>query len=189
MRGGKGTFDVIWHNIENILTIPKDIDFHLDIRCNFRKSTIQSVHSLIDFCASTGLFQDTRLNLYCRPVYYYETKSNDIEPLPQPTGCWCNAEKHFHLIVSSRGEIYACDTLTGEEYALDNVHSCRNVDDIKTLRYDIFSDKRSQKCMQCKLLPVCMGGCMRNRLDSEPQCYWSENDISNALKEYGKTKF
>ena len=46
----------------------------------------------------------------------------------------------------------------------------------------LINDARTEKCIECKLLPICMGGCMRNRLDSSAQCYWSEKDIKEGLE-------
>ena len=220
LKDGRGTYNTIWNNIRDIATLPIEREFSLDIRCNFRRSTIDAVYTLIenyrrDFSA------DPRIHLYCRPVYHYDTKSNDIEsieedimslkegldyqtrfaekilesheskitrrmfdPLPQPTSCWCNAEKKFHLIIGARGEVYVCDTLTGDEYVMDYVRDDLEVDGLHTVRYDIFSDKRTERCMDCKLLPICMGGCMRNRLLNNAECYWTEEGIQEALQRY-----
>lgn len=44
-----------------------------------------------------------------------------FDPLPQPTDYWCNAEAHNHAIVGPEGELYICDTMTGEKYVKGNI--------------------------------------------------------------------
>jgi uncharacterized protein len=111
-----------------------------------------------------------------------------FDPLPQPTECWCNAELKNHAIIGPAGEIYICDTLTGEENICGNIRTLKNFSDVCAERYNIFEDERTHKCLNCKRLPICMGSCMRNRRNSEAQCYWSDADIMKALEKYDLKK-
>lgn len=107
-----------------------------------------------------------------------------FDPLPQPTDYWCNAEAHNHAIVGPEGELYICDTMTGEKYVKGNIKNDDAIKGKSSLNYNIFNDARTAKCMNCKRLPICMGNCMRNRLESEAKCYWSDDFILKALKRY-----
>lgn len=213
------SYDVIMKNLSAIHML--NCDFKMDIRCNFTRKTIASVYDFIElYSAQFG--DDSRFNLYCRPVYEYSTKENAVasmsddilpleegiiqqnifaqkiadmqgrqtqrrmvDPLPQPTLFWCNAESQDHIIVGADGRLYICDTLTDDEHAvgfLKNGVVVRNnrVD----CAYDIFNDPRTEKCVSCKLLPICMGGCLRNRMKGEAQCFWTSSGIEKALKKY-----
>ena len=223
LKSGEGTYDVIMKNLTEIHSLDSTFEFQMDIRCNFTRRTIKAVDDYIDiFMQQFGA--DKRFKLYCRPVYEYETKDNDIskmaddilsleegllyqnrfaekidslrtdsikrrmvDPLPQPTPCWCNAEIENHIIIGSDGSIYICDTLTGHNHAIGSLKDGKIViNDSKNFRYNIFNDARTEKCMHCKLLPICMGGCLINRLECAAQCYWTADGIQNALmKQYG----
>lgn len=221
LKNGNGTYDVIMKNLKSIMSLPKEVKFEIAIRCNFTKNTVQSVKNFISIFADS-FKNDSRFSIYCRPVYYFETKENEIKdmqnnlfslsdgitaqnefsnlickkldkqslkrrlvnPLPQPTGCWCNAELKNFYIIGPNGELYICDTLTGKNnirgYIFENNKATSMVD----CRYDIFNDKRTEKCLACKILPICMSGCMRNRIYSNAQCYWTEESISKVFSDF-----
>lgn len=223
LKSGGGTYDVIMKNLSEIHLLDNVYDFNMDIRCNFTRRTIKAVEEYIDvFMEQFG--SDRRFKIYCRPVYEYETKDNDIssmagdilsleegiaqqnrfaekieslrsdnnkrrmvDPLPQPTPCWCNAEVENHIILGADGSVYICDTLTGHDHAIGSLKDGKvTFNNDKKVRYNIFNDIRTKKCMDCKLLPICMGGCMRNRLECEAQCYWTAEGIENAvMQQYG----
>lgn len=209
-------------NLTEIAHIPMEKKFNLDVRCNFTKKSVKSVEIFIDTYFN-AFGHDGRFKIYCRPVYYYDTISNEIDtmkselfsltegiemqnylalciqsktqqeanrrlvnPLPFPTSCWCNAEMLNHYIVGPMGEIYVCDTLTGGENTFGTIYEVNRNDRDKLLeiKYDIFTDDRTKKCMYCTLLPICMGTCMRNRIHNEAQCYWTRESISKALDDY-----
>lgn len=222
LNNGNGTYDRIMKNLADIAQIPIDKRFNLNVRCNFTKKNVKSVEAFIDtFFNAFG--HDDRFKIYCRPVYYYNTESNEINlmkselftltegiemqnhlairiqnrtkketsyriinPLPFPTSCWCNAEMLNHYIIGPKGEIYVCDTLTGEENTYGTIFEINRQKRKKSLdvKYDIFADGRTKKCMDCQLLPICMGACMRNRIYNEAQCYWTKETISNALNNF-----
>lgn len=218
-RVDPNSYDVIMDNLAGIHSL--DCDFKLDIRCNFTRKTIQSVYDFIQLF-SEEFGADSRFNIYCRPVYEYNTKDNTIEsmrddiltieegiiqqnlfaqriadikgklpqrrlvdPLPQPTLFWCNAESQNHIIVGADGKLYICDTMTDDSHSIGVL---KNGDVVKNneaaIQYNIFDDTRTEKCIKCKLLPICMGGCLRNRMTDEAQCYWTLSGIEKAIKKY-----
>lgn len=220
LKNGEATFDRIWNNLSEISKIDKSIEFKLDVRCNFTKKNLESVKKFIDeYIKEFG--DDERFGIYCRPVYKYDTKDNQIDemdgelfdpkegleiqndlaqfihsydnerhhnrifnPLPQPVDGWCNSEIANQIIVGPGGEIYTCETLTGLENSLGIIYDEKSENEWPSIRYNIFEDERTRKCMECRLLPLCMGGCLRNRLKSNASCFWDESTIQESLKKY-----
>jgi uncharacterized protein len=47
-------------------------------------------------------------------------------------------------------------------------------------------DEENSYCLSCKLLPVCMGGCKRERLKhvSNKACYWNEEIILDTMQKF-----
>jgi radical SAM protein with 4Fe4S-binding SPASM domain len=82
------------------------------------------------------------------------------------------------------GELYTCDTLTGADNVLGYVADILEGGKRPSVKYDIFADARTAKCVECKLLPLCMGGCMRNRLNDDAQCYWTVESIEKSINDY-----
>lgn len=217
LKNGGGSYSTILENLIAIHNLPQNYEYQMDIRCNFRKSTVQAVTDFINVFKNE-FASDERFHIYCRPVYAYETKENDVEnmlndifsledglaqqnafanmieeirprtserrivaPLPQPTLCWCNADIESTVMIGTKGDIYICDTLAGEANSIGRL-SDEGIETQSSVRFNIFEDDRTKKCMTCKLLPICMGGCMRNRINGEAQCFWTPEGIQKTLE-------
>lgn len=78
LKGGQPTFDVIYKNMLGYRDIKRK--FRVAVRGNYLKSTLSSIHQLIDrFCEDFG--DDERFVIYFRPVYHYETDRQSIDSL------------------------------------------------------------------------------------------------------------
>lgn len=110
-----------------------------------------------------------------------------VDPLPRPTPSWCPAQREQSYIVGADGLLFACDTLVGEP--LKSIGSISEDGSLRLLpgalgwRQSVF-DEADSTCLGCRLLPVCMGGCKRARLEGVRPCYWTEERIIEALKCY-----
>ncbi|MBP7795682.1 MAG: SPASM domain-containing protein [Elusimicrobiales bacterium] len=80
LKNGEGTFNVIWNNLVNIRRNSKNLNFSLTIRCNFLDNANDSINKLIkNFLEEFG--NDKRFNIVFKPVYYFETKTNEVEKI------------------------------------------------------------------------------------------------------------
>ena len=118
-------------------------------------------------------------------------------PLPEPIPSWCDSVNQNAYIIGYDGSIYICDTLiTESEKAVGVLNDDGTItlkEEAKCWRKSIFErfdevDGGSvQECIQCKLLPVCMGGCVRTRINNKGKaCFWTEELIYKAMDEYAK---
>lgn len=115
---------------------------------------------------------------------------NDIsrrmfDPLPMPTYSWCNADRDNHCIIGPDGKIFMCDTLTGDGNVVGLLNSEGNLlynGNYTDWNYDIFNDSRTEKCVECNLLPLCYGSCRRVRISTSASCYWTEEIIYNSME-------
>jgi uncharacterized protein len=112
-----------------------------------------------------------------------------FDPLPMPTPAWCPNERQYSYVIGADGLLFPCDTFVGDED-----HAIGRLSETGVAVYNqkfnawkrtIFSMSESA-CLSCRLLPVCMGGCLRERITSSgrPPCFWREEDILWALREY-----
>jgi len=88
----------------------------------------------------------------------------DITPRIKPGVCTASFQNSY--VIDSTGLIYKCWAHVGQKD-----RAIGNVDD-KNIKYGIVaqfmlgSDKFSdEKCLQCKMLPLCPGGCSLNRIE------------------------
>ncbi|HCJ09954.1 MAG TPA: hypothetical protein DHW14_02160 [Clostridiales bacterium] len=222
LKNGKPTFQTIYDNLLQISQLQQDVEFRFSIRGNFLRTSIDSMHRLLEMFHS-DFGDDPRFEIYFRPVYNFETTRDDIDevsseicgyqeglqlqlalalktmrmqrinstvrmfdPLPRPTPSWCPAERNYAFIVGADGLLFLCDTWVGDEgLAHGRVSEDGRIllnEDGKKWRVSFFEENR-KRCYECKLLPVCMGGCKRERLSrlGRPACYWSEEDIRSAM--------
>ncbi|MEW5797000.1 MAG: SPASM domain-containing protein [Candidatus Zixiibacteriota bacterium] len=98
-----------------------------------------------------------------------------VEKLPSPTTAACMAQLISAYVVDPDGDLYRCFNYVG-----DKAHACGNLTQdadyrhpefLRLFTFDPFSNKR---CRECRVLPLCMGGCPSRRLDrditAEQQC-------------------
>lgn len=81
LKNGQGSYDMIINNLKDIVkNIKQDDKFSFAIRINFLKNTYEKIFGLID-----DLFeifgQDKHFTVYCRPVYNFATKRDDINQI------------------------------------------------------------------------------------------------------------
>lgn len=117
-----------------------------------------------------------------------ETKTRMISPLPDPIGGWCHAQKKNSYIIGADGLVFKCDTLIGDKStAYGKLMSDGTIESFnKIFEWDkSIYDSNNSKCISCKFLPICQGGCPRYRKDIilSESCYYTEGLIEKAMKE------
>ncbi|RDD31141.1 radical SAM/SPASM domain-containing protein [Prosthecochloris sp. ZM] len=97
----------------------------------------------------------------------------------------CAATNHYFYVVSPNGELYKCWEDVGQaDSAIGSVHEDKFVTNPELVaRYSIGTDPFNDSgCMECRVLPICGGGCVRKRL--RRQHYGEKGiDYCSPLKE------
>ncbi len=88
----------------------------------------------------------------------------------QPESCEQRGVCSVQNVIEADGSVYPCDFYVLDEYRLGNI----NADDFiniaqkaKEMNFVESSINHDQKCRNCKYLPLCRGGCTRQRVESE----------------------
>lgn len=103
--------------------------------------------------------------------------------LPSPIKKWCNASLNDSIIIKPNGEIYACDSCVSDKSQIIG-----KITDDGTINYtDVFGKWKGnvqleKECLACILLPLCMGGCKRKRLQNNAQCPINTEQITKYLE-------
>lgn len=182
-HNGKGSYDIIMKNIDNILD--KMPDTKVSIRINIDKANkdiffqLQSTLSQrwknknvniypgilrIDNMSGTNLSCDV-LNYQDIAELTYELQINDnastsIAPeLNYSKGCCATRVNSY--IIGHKGEIYKCwNNVGNNDKIIGNINSNRLSNPILLYRYVIGSNiLNSDKCINCPILPICPGTC------------------------------
>lgn len=112
-----------------------------------------------------------------------------FSPFPFPINKWCNVSKQTSYIFDPNGLVFACDSiLSDKSQAIGKLQANGTIefnDKAKIWRSSIFQTNKYPKCQTCKMLPVCLGGCTRQRLlQGEGICIWTQEMIMKSLMEY-----
>lgn len=185
LAGGDPTYQTIMHNLERI---PEDIHFSMAIRVNIDKRNKDHVPALLrelkernlhtrknikisfanvmtDNCACTDIkenciftsdFATDDLNLYREAVKL----GFRIYDYPGPMFSCCAAIGSNYFIVEPDGTLLACwETVGRKDMSIGKIeNSILKLNDnyYEWLSYSPFEKK---ECLNCSVLPICMGGC------------------------------
>lgn len=106
---------------------------------------------------------------------------------PGIKGNYCCADNNNSFVVDPSGNLYKCWNDVGiESRSVANILEKDTVTDTQKMilaDYLLWSPFKFTKCLKCKLLPICMGGCPYNGLRnmSEPECEKWKYNLEQAL--------
>ncbi|MBF0362787.1 MAG: SPASM domain-containing protein [Oligoflexia bacterium] len=105
-------------------------------------------------------------------------------PIPMPIPSWCDTEKGNFWVVGADGLLFKCDSYVGDA---DKASAKLNSDGTITYfdNYDwnksVYDNKINTKCLECKMLPICQGGCPRLRKEGNTDCYFKHEMLETAM--------
>ena len=187
LKGGLPTFDRI---IENLSASKENLPSHVSIRINADRHNIDRVDNVIKILREKGLegkvfpylaivennndaYNDNsclHTNEFSQREFEFITRNglDIVRHTPRQLGNYCMADSCAGFVVNADGRIYKCWNDIGIE--------ARSVGSLKAggmespLFYDylLYDPTEDPACRDCKLLPVCMGGCPNKRMRSDP---------------------
>jgi len=139
-------------------------------------------------CYDNEQYADIMLPLYAK-VAEYGFEVNKMTGYPSPRTNYCCADLANSFVVDNYGELYRCWNHVGNFQ-----RSCGNVKDFSAehlnknyLSAILWNPLRNEKCRDCKLLPICMGGCsdaMKNSAEGQPVCGTVKYNLEKVLEYY-----
>ncbi|EOU1886284.1 radical SAM protein [Clostridium perfringens] len=193
LKNGDGTFEKI---ISNLIEI-KDVFPNVSIRVNTDKLNSNNVFEIIDilkennlidkyipylgYVESTNDFYDDDKCLSIKDFSEVNSKFTskisrtiNINPsYPQVRFNSCIADSVSGYVIDPDGKLYKCWCDIGfDEYSVGNIKDGINKYNriIEYFNYDVCED---ETCKSCNIIPLCLGGCPRKRVDSgnNGHCY------------------
>lgn len=181
----KGSYDLI---VQNIILLATN-KLNVNIRINFTKSTLENIEEVANYFKNYSqevlnyvtfdfhqVWQDNEdledlLNLkiqYFKTIGLISTSRDETDSFKTP----CYADKKNHATINYNGEVFKCtardfksaikegDLLESGEIKWNNKY-------FKRLEAKI----KNEPCFNCKILPICGGGCSQISLENEGKNY------------------
>ncbi len=189
LRGGQGTFHKILENIAELVDILPDIS----LRINVDKENAGRVNEILEELNRMGLKNKVYTYLgYVEPInecysvgkclttkeysdinFEFNEKvkksrfiENNTFKYPDLKTTFCGADRVNSFVIDPKGNIYKCWSDIGmEEYKVGNIMDNILMNTEKYMGYILYDPTDDSECINCKFLPVCMGGCPRRRID------------------------
>lgn len=195
LKSGGGSFDRI---TENISSVKSSIQYR--VRCNLNKENVKHISELSGFISALAEKSGNDIELYTcgvwdsdaspetcsivvdRKQFMAEGRIIDENALGQRHVA-CSVIKLFSMVVDCYGKVYKCEETVGDDSAVVG-----NILDFKSdmLSGMLASPTRGrgpltdylsrvfpfddEECMSCKVLPICLGGCVNARLTGRRRC-------------------
>ena len=187
LRSGGGTFDRI---MSNIATFPGKCD--ITVRCNVHKGNAGEYPQLEKRLLALGKEGDRQISAYAghmdghgpyegmamHAVEYADFRratDKDVDRVGY-VGPTCMAPKLLDLVVDERGNLYKCLESVGRDGESFGNISDFDFTDPQSGNMDVLSEwlgyawPDDEECLQCPLLPICLGGCPQRRREGAKEC-------------------
>ena len=204
---GQGTYDVIMNNLKSICGI-----LHVHLRINVDIKNIELANEVVSHLKQENMLEyihpylglvipyngtyeaDKCLTneLYSKYNLYFMKKNNIPfqTTYPRPRGNHCVSDFYNGWVVDEKGYLYKCWNDIGEiskavgniNFGENSLQSTKLISEYSSC--DFFEDP---KCKECKLLPVCMGGCPHSRVEGKTICHQLNFRMKDYLIEYTRT--
>lgn len=188
LYNGAGTFDAIMKNLKDAVEI---IDYVFVLTALDREN-IDSYLDLLDIFEGEGLMG--KITVIYDPVVPCKNEREDrcskcfskkeygeiitemikdivkrgVQLQPDIAPLWhgkCTGITKNMINISPEGDLYKCKVIVGDKKnsigSIYNIDEGINVSTLKWLSWDPF---KSSECLECKILPMCMGGCPLNEV-------------------------
>jgi len=79
---------------------------------------------------------------------------------------FCGADSMNSIVIDSKGDLYKCWSDIGrDEYKIGNIIDKKLLNIATYTNYMLYDATQDSDCINCNILPLCMGGCPRRRID------------------------
>ena len=184
-----------------ITTITKltQINLHIDIRFNYDKHNYQSI---IPFAKYFSSFPNKdRLSFYAAKIFSEESKRGyfDLEKetlyvdsimhqyglilgpllLPKTFSTGCMALYPNFYTIDPQGRLFKCDRRLLDKNSISTIDNFTHRENHEAAED---SYHFAEKCQDCKIFPLCWGGCQYDRITGIYPCYLTTRIINERLR-------
>lgn len=104
----------------------------------------------------------------------------------------CGAECDYSFIIDPDGDFYKCwNDIGNKELSVGSFNLKENLGNKNAnliFEYMLFDPTKDSKCKECNLLPICMGGCPKQRLENKSRCTYLKHTLDRYLNAVANEK-
>lgn len=110
---------------------------------------------------------------------------------PSVKAIHCSANALNSFIIAPTGDLYKCENIIGDiNHCIGNIFTSCNENHVENVKHKmngidwlLYSPFEYNKCRECNILPICMGGCdMIRKKTSQPSCINWKYTLIDMLK-------
>lgn len=202
LLNGKGTFNKIMENIKESCDV-----LDITIRINLDKRNSEEYINVLDeleksnikdkvkvYIAPIDNINDVAKNSICfteeefaikQHEFCKELKSRGMEVPKQisPNISICGAVAANSFLIDPLGDLYKCwNDVSHKDKSIGNIESSMNINN-KYIKWVTYNPIENDKCKECTMLPVCMGGCPHNVINgNKAKCDSRKYNLRNKLE-------
>ncbi len=180
--------------IEELMDILKEHRLEdLIVELGYVKSCTEFCQSIKEDCLSIEEYAKLSIKFWGMLLdrKFYRSLENAF---PVAIFNYCGAVSLYNYVVDPKGEMFKCWHEMGlSQYSVGNIsnrNQCTRQNSNNYLRYLNWSPLKFDKCSECKVLPICMGGCpnlnVQKQKNEEPECERIKYVLEDLLKIYCK---
>ncbi|MEK3901640.1 radical SAM/SPASM domain-containing protein [Paenibacillus sp. FSL R7-0179] len=206
--GGQPTFDKILSNIRDTSDI-----LNISLRINTDTTNKDDLDGLLQFIKNSDLKEKIHIYLghvrnsndcysknscltnksFSELSYDFDKKAlengfhSGFYSFPNITGPFCTADSMNSLVIDPEGYLYNCWVEVGNvKDSYGNIVDGTFSGNINLrLEYLLFEPFNNEKCSNCDILPICMGGCPNSRINGEEdRCSDYKYNLKKKIENY-----
>ena len=133
-----------------------------------------------------GFFKSNEYSYHLAKIMEIADKDKQqVAALPIPRSIYCATPTDTLWVVGADGLLFKCDQFAGsKEFACGQLNPDGSIDKFdNNLNFWITTpyDTNDKKCLDCKLLPICQGGCAGFQKSLGKGCYCTEDHIYTLM--------
>lgn len=209
LRSGKGSYDEILNNLKMLAAYE---DVSISVRVNVDKENVHEIENILEMVSNLsendnivcypghveaieGCYKEEDcLNneeySQLSDEFNQTLKKKNMIPIfnkeyPRMQYGGCAATRMGSLIINADGKLYKCWNEIGDEsHCVGKISnpSWQEKYRAEYMKYMSYDPTRDKTCMECKFLPLCMGGCPFKRVNHKERCYVKDfTDIEKMM--------
>ena len=118
-----------------------------------------------DICLTVEKFNELNLS-FVKELEKRNFKISKQYNYPNRINTVCSCDRVNTMVINADGEIYKCwDDIGKKDISLGNINNSNEMKLNKSyMDYLMYDPTYDSKCKECKILPICMGGCSYKRI-------------------------
>lgn len=192
---GKGAFEKVIQNMSALCAA----GIHVVVRLNFDNNNVAELHKLMEYLSMLPF--KNQLEVYPAKIndgarradFILESETMQmygllhdygfirrLKLLPRTMKTPCAASHHGYYTINANGMLFKCDRKLLAGNAVGSVFEPAQIDSKAEQEWESFV--LPEKCFKCKMIPLCWGGCIYERINGQDYCYITEEIVNHNLR-------